>query len=129
VGEFLNETYNLKRVRNDGESLRTKILKLAWSLIMFGLAASPVVAALLVYAGSPCSVVMTSYVFYKPSANHTKIVQATTLNKFDKIIFGTTKDLLHMVTRMTKVFLKFATKKVKEFFLPTTKCPLLRPFR
>jgi len=45
---------------------------------------------------------MTSYVFYKPSANHTKIVQATTLNEFDKVIFGTTKDLLHKVTSKKK---------------------------
>ena len=92
----------MDRASKDGESLRTKVLKLAWSLIMFGLAVSPVVAALLVFIGSPSSVVMTSYVFYKPSANHTKIIQATTLNKFDKVIFGTTKDLLNKVTSFKK---------------------------
>jgi hypothetical protein len=88
---------------------------LIWSLIILGLAVSPVVAALLVYAGSPGSVSMTSYVFYKPSVNHTKIVQATTLNKFDKVIFGTSKDLMNQVT--DKIPFIFLSKNQETFFI------------
>ena len=58
---------------------------------------SPVIAAVFLYLGTSASSPTTSYIFYKPNTNHTKIVEATTINGFEKVLFGTGRNLLNQV--------------------------------
>ena len=84
-------------------------MKLVWSLLVLAVAVAPVLAAFLVFRGSPSSASMPSYIFYKPSVSHTKIVEATTINGFDRVLFGTSKDLLNQVNDSTFKRCKGAT--------------------
>ena len=86
--------------RGEEDSTVKKWLKLMWSWFLLALSISPVIAAFFVYKSAPGSVALTSYVFYKPGTNYTKILQATTLNDFERVIFGTSKDLLHQVRKL-----------------------------
>ena len=92
-----NGTLKMTSISSPEENASSKILKLIWSLMVLAVAVAPVLAAFLVFRGSPSSASTPSYIFYKPNVNHTKIVEATTINNFERVLFGTTKDLLNQV--------------------------------